>query len=222
MKRWILTITIMATFGAMVIRCSSGTGIADNSGSASETVNARVIVDHQVVSVDLNSREPFDPELTLIPSLAAGPGTEALHTSFGDPDSTGRFRLEIAAKGYYSVLAVNRTDSRSLLIDSILVGEDNIDTLDDTLATPGTVYGTLKPPEARDLSDLAVAIQGSPFYGICDSAGTFSISDVPPGTHSLAVVSATAKLQRARPFLVTPITFDPEGPQDSVEIFLSQ
>jgi hypothetical protein len=117
-----------------------------------------------------------------------GSGPDHADTTYAD--SAGAFLFSGLPQSDYNLLVRDTASGKALFVKGIPVHRDSVfKTEIDTMYGPGALRGV-----AVDNSEIPVAwgwvvIDGSPFFDETDSAGNFSIPDMPPADYAIQILS---------------------------------
>ncbi len=111
------------------------------------------------------------------------PGAGATEDVFQtETDKNGVYTLPELPSGYYNLIAAKQ--QFALYRDSVYIGEQ-ISSRKDTLGLPGSVSARVKLQPNHDPRTVYVQVLGTEYYENVNSAGYFTLSDLPQGTYRL-------------------------------------
>jgi hypothetical protein len=163
-------------------------------GGSSETVNAKLIIADTTVNLTVDTENCG--ELTMrIYSTDYRPYEKRGLADSTAPATANDLHWNAPASGSYNILLTTATKNVSGFIRNVSLKHGVYDTISCVLKPSRNLSGSIVAsgnpitPET-----FMVAIYGSPFVALSDTAGRFSISDMPPGSYSICVRSTAKRL----------------------------
>jgi hypothetical protein len=118
-----------------------------------------------------------------------GDGVEDwFQTGFADP--SGYIEITGLAEGIYSFTARNADNTSAIRVENIQVAGNSVDLKTLLMKPPGSISGTVQLEGQASHDMIHVYIPGTSFDAYTDSAGSFTISNVPEGTYAVGAQKA--------------------------------
>jgi hypothetical protein len=181
MKRMFLLLSIFW------ICCISGCGnFTTETGGASETVNATVIIRDSSIIVKIKAEDTVFANVRLFEAnynpLKSDGYTDSAVVASGEEG----IKLTVA-NGEYNCIISDRNSAKSLLVSGLEVGAGSSDTISDTLSVCGSIEGNvpLDQFDSLKLSPAKVFLLGTNFLTEVDTLGVFNLNSIPAGSYSI-------------------------------------
>ena len=178
--------------GALLLpRCA--TSPVTGTGGSSETVNAKLIIADTTVSLAVDSNSG---ELTMrIFSTDYRPYEKRGMADSVTPGTANDLYWNAPISGSYNILLTAAAKNVSSFIRSVSLELGAKDTIRCVLNSPRNLSGSIVASDNSTAAEpFVVAIYGTPFTALSDTAGRFSINAVPPGSYSINVRSTAKRL----------------------------
>lgn len=179
----------LAALGGTIVACSGGGHDGGVAGSSMETENS---IAFSATLADGTPAARMNVRVRPVDFIAAGEGVDALDSTLFIDDITDE-------KGFVSLKTLKRGDYRIEIGNDSLKGTDAfavelddegkivVDSLNLTVAEPGSVVGQVELPEGQKFA--MVAIVGLDYYAKTDSQGFFEFKSLPAGEFSVLALS---------------------------------
>ncbi len=168
-----ILLTIFVTGLALLLSCSVG----PIAGSGTEEGNVTALVEGVVYDSSGNTASCV--KVTLVPKQYNPVEDTSLSSSFIDTtDSGGRYSFAFTGKDTFNIQALQESRGTRFLHTNIIVDNDTIDDLADTLKEPGTIKVIL--PDTVDLVNGYLFIAGTDIYKAIDTQVVY-LDSVPAG-----------------------------------------
>ncbi|CAN2041279.1 Fibronectin type-III domain-containing protein [Candidatus Magnetomoraceae bacterium gMMP-15] len=102
-------------------------------------------------------------------------------------DAYGYVEIDNLPQGSYTLIANNSDNSNAIRMENIVVAGSDVHLKTLRLKEVASISGIISLEGESDYSDIHVRIPGTSFDAYTDSAGKFTISNIPEGTYSLKI-----------------------------------
>jgi hypothetical protein len=183
-------IFLLFTFSAIwgIYGCSNYT-TENQTGGASETINANIIIQDSSLFVKVDAKDTAFADISLIevdynPVKNLGYNKSAVVAS-------GDMAIKFGAvSGKYNCIIKDRISARSLFVSGLSLGAGFGDTISDTLAECGSIQGDvpLRQIDGLNGSSVNVFLLGTFFQTQVDTSGMFKLNEIPAGSYSIIAI----------------------------------
>ncbi len=159
-----------------ILRCST-----DNiAGSTDETE-----IEISGILIEGKNNSPAEAALARLFSANDTTPEAALDSTY--TDKSGAYSFDSLTPGNYSITAEYIADADTFYGAHLNIDADSsVDLGTDTLKAPGSISGKVSVQNQASKSGIFCYIPGTSYLAITDTGGSFTISNVPPGTYDLA------------------------------------
>ncbi len=241
MKKSIQYIVLVISIVSILSRC--GIDPVGDSGGASETVSI-IVTDSVLYGKAVTITE--DDEILVNPLVSVSLYEADFLPIFSEAvnnfskttvsDTNGEFTFRHNGAGYYNVCAKDIVTGRSLFIDSIMVRQDERDSVGAAFDDGGQVSGKIYAIDTL-ISDTVPAFKfhvfiiGTPFLSITDIQGVFSLDSIPQGAYVVKVVEqvsdtslivSDSTINSINNLESTPVSLNPGDTLQNFDIYVTQ
>lgn len=187
------TINRLALCGILLLpRCAASP--VTGTGGSSETVNAKLIIADTTVSLAVDGNDITKLTMRIFSTDYRPYEKRGLADSVATAAATN-LRWNAPASGSYNILLAAVAKNVSCFILDISIKGGVTDTVECILEPPRNLSGSIVAPDNSTAAEpFVVAIYGTPFVALSDTAGRFSINAVPPGSYSINVRPTAKRL----------------------------
>lgn len=188
-----LVTCLMVALSVLFIYGCSGNYTVQNTGGASETINAMVSICDTVVTVNIKADQIIAADII----IAKADYNPIRKTNYFDSvsilssDAGVKF---VTDTGIYNVFVNDRSLQKSVAFMNLKLSEGKKDTVSDSLQNSGSIRGTAlySGSGIKGLTPIVVYFIGTPFFAKTDSAGVFSMAEIPNGKYSIVATTSAS------------------------------
>lgn len=180
---------IVLLYSLLGICCICGCGnytTQNQTGGASETINATVIVQDSSLFVNVKARDTVFADVRLLGADYNPIKNKGYYDSAFELSSDVGIKIT-AISGKYICIIKDRITAKSLLVCGLEFGAGLSDTIFDSLAVCGSIKGnvTVSQIDSSSRSSVKVFLLGTFFQTEVDTFGEFNLNAIPAGFYSI-------------------------------------
>jgi hypothetical protein len=188
-----LFIRLIIVLSVLIIYGCSGNDTVQNTGGASETINATVSMCDTVVTVHIKADQIIAADI-IIAKADYNPIRKTNYfdsVSIVSSDAGIKF---VTDTGILNVFVIDRSLQKSVAFMNLEINAGKKDTVSDSLKNSGSIRGTAlyRGSGIKELTPIVVYFIGTPFFAETDRAGVFTMTGIPNGKYSIVATTSVS------------------------------